>query len=279
SAVDAGANVRPRGEDMREGEIVVGRGTVLHAGEIAVIAACQKSEVSVSRRPRVAILATGDEVIGIDDHFEPGKVIDSNAWGLAALVQECGGEPRVMPVVPDRKDATVAAFENARECDVILSTGGVSAGAYDLVEDALEELGAEIVFRGVAMKPGKPIVFARLGGHAFFGLPGNPVSCMTGFVLFVAPLLRKALGIAGDPRPPAMRARLEGELRSKGDRTTFFRVRVESRDGELVATPMKAQGSGVSTSMVGANGFAVLGIGEESRRRGDDVSVLLLRVL
>lgn len=259
--VPRGANVRRRGEDMRAGDLVLRDGTLIAAGEIGVLASAQKTSVRVSRKPVVAIFSTGDEVVDVGAAPALGKVANSNAWTLAALAAETGAEPRTLGIIPDNLDATVAAIESALDADFILSTGGVSVGAFDFVKDALDALGAETRFWRVAMKPGKPVVLSRLRERLYFGLPGNPVSCMVSFLLFVAPALRKACGMRDGILPPTATARLASPIKSKGDRRTYFRVRVVARDGELVALPMRAQGSGVLTSMIGANGLAVVEAG------------------
>src|SRR5256885_1981153 len=191
-AVPRGANVRSRGEDMHRGDLVLRDGTPIRAGELGVLASVQQRVVRVGRRPEIAIFSTGDEVIDVNAPRELGKVINSNAYALAALAREAGALPRVLPIVPDRADATVAAIESALTSDFVVSSGGVSAGAFDFVKDALDSLGAETKFWQVAMKPGKPVVLSRLRDRLYFGLAGNPVSCMVSFLLFVAPSIRKA---------------------------------------------------------------------------------------
>lgn len=256
--IQAGTHIRRRGEDMLAGDIVVSEGIRIGPGEIGVLAAVQKSVLRVGRRPEVAILSTGNELIGIDEVRTPGKVVNSNAWALEALVREAGAIPRPLGIVRDTREATIAAFESALASDVIISSGGVSAGAYDFVKDALDALGAETKFWQVAMKPGKPVVLSTLRGRICFGLPGNPVSCMVSFHLFVAPALRKLMGQTTDILPPAVSVRMAADMTSRGDRRTYHRVRVVARDGSLLATPMRAQGSGVTTSMVQANALAIM---------------------
>ncbi len=274
--VKRGVNIRLQGEDMRTGDVVLRSGTKLGAGEIAVLASMQHADVIVARRLVVVILSTGDELVAINETRTEGKVVNSNAWSLAALVREAGGIPRIERIVRDDREATVAAFEAALDADLVLSTGGVSAGAFDFVEDALAALGAETSFSKVAMKPGKPVVFSRLHDRLIFGLPGNPVSCMVAFHLFVAPAMRKAAGIANDPRPPIVRVRLASSVSSKGDRRTYLRARVVASGGELVAYPKMAQGSGVTTSMAGANGLLYLEAGETGAEAGERLPVVLI---
>jgi molybdopterin molybdotransferase len=275
-AVPRGANVRSRGEDMHRGDIVLRDGTPIRAGELGVLASVQQRVVRVGRRPEIAIFSTGDEVIDVDAPRALGKVVNSNAYALAALVREAGAIPRVLPIVPDRAEATVAAIEEALASDFVVSSGGVSAGAFDFVKDALDSLGAETKFWQVAMKPGKPVVLSRVRGRLYFGLPGNPVSCMVSFLLFVAPSIRKAMGQRSAILPPTANVRLAAPLRGKGDRRTYFRVRVVAMDGELVAQPAPAQGSGVLTSMIGANGLAILERGTTSSEAGSVVPCVLI---
>lgn len=179
-------------------------------------------------------------------------------------------------IVPDTREATIAAIESALESDFIISSGGVSVGAYDFVKDALDALGAETKFWQIAMKPGKPVVLSRVRDRLFFGLPGNPVSCMVSFLLFIAPAVRKAMGQRTAMLPPQVMTRLMGPLKSRGDRRNYLRVRVVARDGELLAYPMAAQGSGVSTSMVQANGFAVVETGITNVSAGETIVTVLV---
>src|SRR5688572_558609 len=243
-AVTPGAHIRRRGEDVRAGAIVIRSGTAIGAAEMAMLAAVRKTTVPVGRRPAVAILATGDELLEPSDPPAPGKIVNSNSHLLASLVRETGAIARPLGIVRDTREATIAALEEASQSDFIISSGGVSVGAYDFVKDALEALGAQTKFWKVAMKPGKPVVLSRLRDRVVLGLPGNPVSCFVSFHLFVAPALRKAMGVESELVPMPVATRLEAPLRSAGDRRTYMRVRVGVRDGELVSTPMATQGSG-----------------------------------
>jgi molybdopterin molybdotransferase len=278
-ALPEGTHIRKRGEDMRTGDTVLHAGSVLRAGEIGVLAGVQKARVNVGQRPVIAILSTGDELVEIDQPREFGKVVNSNSWALEALVREAGAVPRRMGIVRDTREATIAALEAALDCDFILTSGGVSVGAWDFVKDALEALGAETKFWRVAMKPGKPVVLSTLRGRLVFGLPGNPVSCMVSFQLFVAPAIRKAMGQTAGILPPRVRIPLAAPMTSKGDRRAYMRVRVAAEDGALTAHPMRAQGSGVSTSMLGANGFAVMDEGVTRLEAGGVVDVVLFGLI
>lgn len=272
--VKRGMNIRKRGEDMHAGDVVLRSGTLLRAAEIGVLATAQHPRVLVARRPTVAVLSTGDELVDVGESVGAGRVVNSNLYSLAALVRETGAIAKPQRIVRDTREATIAAIEQALACDFVISSGGVSVGAYDFVKDALEALGAETKFWRVAMKPGKPVMLSRLRDRLYFGLPGNPVSCMVAFALFVAPALRKAMGL-GELFPPMVNMRTISALRGS-ERRTYVRVRVLARGGELVAEPMRAQGSGVSTSMTGANGFAVIEAGVSEVAAETIVPVMLL---
>ena len=262
--------------ELAAGDVVLADGTPIHAAEVGVLAGVQKPVVRVGRRPVVAILSTGDEIIDIGDEMALGKVVNSNSYSLAALVREAGAIPRMIGIVPDTPEATVAAIESALESDFIISSGGVSAGAYDFVNDALDTLGAETKFSQVSMKPGKPVVLSRVRGRLYFGLPGNPVSCMVSFLLFIAPAIRKAMGQTTNLLPPIVQTRVTASLRARGDRRNYMRVRVTARDGELVSQPMASQGSGVSTSMVQANGLVIVEAGITAIEAGSMVPTVLV---
>lgn len=271
-----GTNLRKQGEDMRAGDVVLADGTLIGAAEIGVLASVQKSVVRVGRRPTVAIISTGDEIVEVDQPRTDGKVVNSNSYSLAALARAAGAIPRMMGIVRDTRQATIAAIESALECDFILSSGGVSVGAYDFVKDALDALGAETKFWQIAMKPGKPVVLSRVRDRIYFGLPGNPVSCMVSFLLFIGPAIRKAMGQKSGLLSPIVKTRLMAPLKSRGDRRNYLRVRVVARDAELIAYPMTAQGSGVSTSMVQANGFAIVETGITNVNAGDTIPTVLV---
>lgn len=273
-AVARGAHIRRRGEDVRAGSVVIRTGTLLGAAEVAMLASVRKLSVAVGRRPTVAILSTGDELLEPTDPPAFGKIVNSNSFLLAALVREAGAIPRPLGIVRDTREATIAALEEASQSDFVLSSGGVSVGAYDFVKDALDALGAESKFWRVSMKPGKPVVLSRLRDRVVLGLPGNPVSCFVSFHLFVAPALRKAMG--QDFLPAPVSTRLESPLRSAGDRRTYVRVRVAVRDGELVSAPMATQGSGSISSIVQANGLAIVAEGTKTIDAGSLVPTLLL---
>lgn len=275
-ALPAGTSIRRRGSDMRTGNVVLRAGTRIGPAELAVLAAVQKTSVRVGRRPTVAILSTGDELVDLDGALEPGKIVNTNGPLLAALVRDAGGIPREPGIVRDTREATIAAFESALESDFVISSGGVSVGAFDFVKEALEAIGAETKFWRVAMKPGKPVVLSTWRDRVIFGLPGNPVSCFVSFHLFVRPALRRYAGEEGNLFAPQVRMRTTAAMKSSGERRVYVRVRVDAVDGELIATPLASQGSGSLTSMLRANGLAIIEVGTTRVDEGERVAVLML---
>ena len=270
---EAGANVRPRGDDMRTGQRLIAAGTLCNSGEIGVMAAQQRAFVAVHRRPTAAILSTGDELVEVDQPLEAGKIVNSNTYGLAALAKEAGIEPRMLPTAPDDEDAIRQTVETALECDFVVSSGGVSVGEYDFVKKVLDEMGAEPKLWRVAMKPGKPLFFAMLRGKPYFGLPGNPVSSLMSFLQFVRPAARKALGLpAGSWRLPEIDAVLENPVRNDGDRRQYLRAGLRLDGGTPRAEVFAAQGSHILTSMLGVGCIVVLEPGQRAQA-GEPVRV------
>lgn len=276
-AVRAGQNVRYRGEDVKKGRNVLFSGTGIGPGEIGLLAAFQRSQVSVRRRPDVAILSTGDEVVEIDETLVPGKIVNSNSYSLAGLVRTCNARPVNLGIARDSESEIAGAIRPALNADVILSTGGVSVGDYDYVKKVLGDLGADMKFWRVQMKPGKPLAYGLLEGKPFFGLPGNPVSCMVSFLLFARPALRKMMGYRpGEWRLPTVPAVLENDLAAGGDRRHYLRARVTFSSGRFRASTVAGQGSGMLSSMTGTNGLVLVETGVTSVSRGTEVSVLLM---
>lgn len=274
--VKPGQNVRYRGEDVRAGEVILRAGIELGSGEIGLLASLQRSFVAVCRRPTVAILSTGDELVEIDEPLAPGKIVNSNSYSLAALVMEAGGLPVMIGIAEDTESAIRQAILSAADADFIFSTGGVSVGDYDYVKQVILDLGAEMRFWKVQMKPGKPLAFGVLCGKPFFGLPGNPVSCMVSFLLFARPALRKAMGYP-DLFQPVIEARLDNDVTAGGDRRHYLRAHVTFRDGRFSASTAAGQGSGMLSSMVGANGLVIVETGVTAVPKGETVKVLLMR--
>jgi molybdopterin molybdotransferase len=276
-----GQNIVPRGMEAQQGTVILQAGLRLEPQHIAAAAACGAAEVDVYARPRVAILPTGDELVELDAPIEPYQIRNSNSYSLAAQVRSAGGDARRLPVVQDERAHVRASIEEAIEdTDMLLLSGGVSAGKYDLVEEILLSLGAEFAFTGVAMQPGKPVVFGNLpsskGGRQIplFGLPGNPVSTMVTFALFAAPMLR-ALGGESAVEPKFAQARLGRELHTQKGLTRFLPARLTgSWDGATVDT-IAWQGSGDLAATAQANCFVVIPPDATELPAGATVSVLL----
>jgi molybdopterin molybdotransferase len=279
----AGENIVPRGSEARRGDGVLARGTAIGAAEIAVAAACGRAELAVYKRPAVAIVATGDELVELTETPEAQHIRNSNGYALAALVTAAGGEPRRLAIARDTREDVRARIEEGRGSDLLLLSGGVSAGRYDLVEEVLAEFGAEFFFTGVRMQPGKPVVFGRqLAGESasgagcyFFGLPGNPVSTQVTFHCFVEPMLRAMCGAgAGLEAPRFVQATLAEEVKGKAGLTRLLPA-VLRHDLERPEVRLAGwQGSGDLPANARANCYAVLPDGQDLRA-GDVITVLL----
>ncbi len=192
--IPSGGHVRRAGEDVKRGDRVVSKGDILRPAEIGMLASLGRSSISVYQRPMVAILCTGEELVDIDEPLEGVKIVSSNSYTLAAQVKECGAIPVQLGIARDRREEVVEKLREGLRADVLISSAGISVGDYDFVKGALNDLGMEMVFWRVAMKPGKPMAFGMIGGKPVFGLPGNPVSSMVSFEQFVRPALLKMMG-------------------------------------------------------------------------------------
>jgi molybdopterin molybdotransferase len=220
--VTAGENIRVRGGDLCEGQLIASKGTLFTGPRLAAVASQGLSQLPVFKRPRVAIIATGSELRSQGEPLHSGEIYETNRILLAELVAGSGAEGTVFDIVPDLEEAHLQSFERARSYDVIVVAGGVSVGTKDLVKPTLQKLGAKLELWRVAVKPGKPFMFGRLGGTLVFGLPGNPVSAFVTFLLFARPALWK-LGGRSSLELPRARARLDQEMMNRGDRPHYFR--------------------------------------------------------
>ncbi len=276
-AATPGKHVRRAGTDIAVGATVLTPGRALTAGDLAMLATQGRGFVAVHRAPVVAILSTGSELLEIDGAEPgPGQIVNGNTPSLAAAVRAVGGVPRVMPLVPDDRETTLRRLRQAAAADVLLSSGGVSVGDYDFVRDALVELSGEAFsFWKVAIKPGKPLAFGHVGRCACFGLPGNPISTLVTFEVFVRPALLRMLGHRKVLRRP-WPARLATPIREGGKRTEYLRASVEWRDGELWVDPDRTQSSGALMSLCGADALVVQRPGAPRLERGARVEALLL---
>jgi molybdopterin molybdotransferase len=241
-AISAGSHVRPRGGDVKEGEVVVGAGVRLGAAQIGALAAAGVAEVTCALRPRVAVLATGSELRAPGQELGPGQIFESNRALVAAVLAEAGARVEQLPVVPDDEDAHAGALARGLESDVLVTTGGVSVGPHDLVREVSSTLGVSEVFWGVAVKPGKPLSFGVRGNTLVFGLPGNPVSSLVGTLLFVRPAVLALQGLA-DPRPRFEVGLAGSVLRKNPARDELLRARRRLEESGVVLEPLRGQES------------------------------------
>ena len=279
SAMPVGANVRPAGEDIRQGELVLEAGTVVRAAEVGVLASLGLDRVKVVRRPVVSVLATGDELETAGSILSGGKIYDSNSFSVAASVVACGGVPRLLGIARDNLDDLHAKLAAAAGSDLVITSAGVSKGDYDIVKDVLEQRGA-MNFWSVRMRPAKPLAFGHLRGESgkdvpLLGLPGNPVSAMVAFEMFARPAIHAMLGRRARPRP-AVDGVLTGAIRNYDGRRVYARVEVERRDGVYYATPTGPQGSNILTSMSRANGLAICPEDLPAKQAGEQVRIIML---
>ncbi len=255
--VAAGEYVRRAGEDVRTGETVLEPGHPIGAAEVGLLATLGRAQVRVFGRPRVAILSTGDELVDLGGAIGPGKIANSNTYALMAQVTAAGGEPINLGVAPDSLPAIEERLRWGLTADLLISSAGVSVGEFDFVREALCHLGAELHLWQVAMRPGKPMTFGSLGSRPVFGLPGNPVSAMVTFELFVRPALRKMAGHRTLHRP-TIQARALAPIPNSGRRRGYLRVTLSPCDGGFGARLTGEQGSAILRSMVMADGLAVV---------------------
>ena len=278
-ALRVGVNVVPRGAEARAGNVVLPAGRLLGAAEIGVAASCGMAQVKVFARPKVAIVATGDELVELDEPMEDWQIRNSNSYALAALVEAAGGVGERLAIARDTLGELRAQVAEGREADLLLLSGGVSMGKYDLVEQVLREFRAEFFFTGALIQPGKPIVFGRLRKQNgdwtyFFGLPGNPVSAQVCFHLFVAPMLRALAGRA-EITPVFVEARLAEDVRGGARVTRFLPAEIAGGWDGVAVRVVGWQGSGDVVANARGNGYVVLPAGVEHFPVGLTVRVLL----
>ncbi len=269
-------NIRAAGEDVRAGQKVLAQGTVLRPQEIGMLAALGHQEALVHRRPRVAILSTGDEVIAVDAPWQPGKIRDANSYSNAAQVLRYGGVPLRLGIARDDVTDLTSKIRAglAQGADLFLTSGGVSVGDFDVVKKVLAAEG-EMSFWRVRMKPGKPLAFGHIHGVPLLGLPGNPVSAMIAFEIFARPAILKMLGKT-QLEKPTVEAVLLDEIKRKDDRRHYLRVSLEKRDGAYQARLTGDQGSGILLSMVRAQGLAIIPEDVNHLPAGARVRVMML---
>ena len=274
STIKTGLHVRKRGEDIRKGEVVIRAGSLLRPQEIGMLSAMGTTAPAVYRRARVAILATGDELLEPGSTPAPGKIINSNSYSLAAQVLDAGGDPVLLGIAPDALDATCDKIKAGLNADMLVITGGVSVGDRDFVKEAIESLGGSVTFWKVNMKPGKPLAFALLQGKPVFALAGNPVGAMVAFELFVRPSILKAMGHRRLFRP-AVKAILQEPAANKGKRPHLVRGIVSVHNDRYHVSTTGNQSSGRLSSLIQGNGLIRMAP-EASYAKGGEVEVLLL---
>ncbi|UCC60656.1 MAG: molybdopterin molybdotransferase MoeA [Dehalococcoidia bacterium] len=276
--VRVGLNIRQAGEDITSGSLVLSKGTLLRPQEIGVLASLGRDVVPVHRRPLVAILSTGDELLDVGKPLEVGKIYSSNTYSLAAQATRCGAVPKILGIARDNMKSLKEKIREARDADLLITSAGVSVGDYDVVKDVLAEQG-EVTFWTVRMKPGKPLAFGmlQLGKKAVphLGLPGNPVSSMITFEQFARPAIFKMLGRKISDKP-TIRARSESYIKNRDGRRVFARVKVRQEEGEYYASLVGPQGSGILTSMALANGLMIVPEDVPAVNVGDEVVVQML---
>ena len=275
-----GANIRKQGEDYKKGDVLLKKGTKIREAEIGILASVNKATVYVYQRPKVGILTTGDEILDIGEPItSPSQIRTSNTYALYAQVLAAGGEPVILGFAKDNPEDLKEKLRNAITCDILMTTGGVSVGEYDLVKDFVcTELGVEILFWKVAQKPGKPLAFGVWGEDKrklFFGIPGNPVAAMFVTESYVKPAIRKMRGEEKVINPIVKAKLLGGYKRKKGERKEFIRVSVELTEEGFVAKAFSKQGSNILTGMVYANGFGIVDIGVTEIKDGEYIDVML----
>ena len=274
-APQVGEFIRPVGEDLRAGEQVLSPGRLLRAADVGLLASIGRPTVRVRARPRVAVMATGDELVALGSALAPGQIYNSNAYALAAAVEELGAAATILGIVRDDQDELRAAFGATRGFDAILSTGGVSVGDFDFVKQIMDEIGLERRFWQVAQKPGKPITFAARDGQLYFGLPGNPVSSLVCFVLYVAPALRRALGLA-EVFAPTIEVEMERGVKTARGLCELVRCTLRRDGPRLLASPTGTQSSGVLRSLSRADCLAVSPPGREELAAGARAQAIVL---
>jgi molybdopterin molybdotransferase len=276
---DARRNIRRRGEDIVEGETVLLEGDPVTPATVGVLAMQGMSDVLVRRRPRVGVLSNGNELADFDEVAEVRagrRIMNSNGHALAAQLVTAGAEPVPLGIARDDADDVRRCLERATDCDAVISSAGVSVGDHDQVKAALDEMGMQRLFWRASIRPGSPLTFGLLGGRPFWGLPGNPVSAMVTFEVFLRPALRKMMGHR-HPEAPRVLARARKAISSSAELTHFYRVRLSRRAGDLPAAELTGpQGSGILTSMSAADGLLIVPEGVAEVNAGETVEVIPL---
>ncbi len=272
--VSPGNNIRPAGEDMRKGQTILHRGSEIGAWEIGILATVGIAHVPVIQRPRIAILGTGDEVVDINEPLSPGKIRNSNSYLLEAAVRKAGAEPHRLGIARDTVESLREKFTEAATYDLILTSGGVSVGDFDLVKNIMAEQG-QINFWRINMRPGKPVAFGHIAGVPLLGLPGNPVSSAVTFELFGRPIIRKMLGHIHLKRQQ-VEVIVEDGVQERVMRRHYVRASVEWHDDHFVAHTTGNQGSNIMTSLLNSNAFVIVPEGGNQIRPGEKAQAMML---
>jgi len=270
-----GANIRPQGEDVRKGDCIIPQGKAIRPAEAGMLAILAKPFVFVYQRPRVAILSTGDELVDLDERLTDEKIVNSNSYGIAAAVQEAGGLPILLGIAKDSPEALKAKIRQGLNADILVLSGGVSMGDYDFTKPVFKELGGDMNFWKLAIRPGQPVAFGKIGETLAFGLPGNPVSSMITFEQLVRPAMLKMCGHKVLARP-VVQALFQERFSKRPDRRHFLRGVLWMERGMLMVRTTGSQGSGILTSMVKANGLIDIPVEVEKLKPGDVVNVQVL---
>jgi molybdopterin molybdotransferase len=273
-ASPVGKHIRARGSDVESGAVILRAGDRLWPGEIGLLASQNIARVHVFKQPRVALLSTGDELRELGADLQPGTIVNSNLYVLTEMLRELGVVPVPLPAAPDVLREIESALHEALEADVIITTGGVSVGTYDLVHDAFANVGIELAFWKVRIKPGKPVAFAQYGGKPVIGVPGNPISAMVTFEVLVAPCLRKMLGDP-QPHPQPVVARLRDGYRRRPGRVEIARAAALREGDDIVVVLNDRQGSGSLPSFVGVNALVILPAHKAQFEPGERVEAIL----
>ncbi|MGL4729331.1 MAG: molybdopterin molybdotransferase MoeA [Bosea sp. (in: a-proteobacteria)] len=279
-AEPVGRFARPAGLDFREGEILLKAGQSLDAARLSLAASMGHAMLSVRRKPRIAILATGDELVEAGELRGPDQIISSNSHGLKALIVEAGGEAIDLGIAADNMDALDAAFERAGilKADAIVTLGGASVGDHDLVQHALARRGLALDFWKIAMRPGKPLMFGQMGAQLVIGLPGNPVSSLVCGIVFVQPMVRALAGASGSLLPATTLVRLGRDLPANDERAEYMRVTLSDEAGDLpIATPFAKQDSSMLSRLASADALLIRPRHTGPAKQGDMATAILLR--
>lgn len=273
----SGSHVRLRGEELKVGDTVLGAGETLTPGSIGLLASAGKTRVRIHPAPRVGVLSTGDELVELGEHPGPGKIINSNAHLLAARLREEGYQPEMLGIARDCRENLESCMRRGLACDMLITSGGISIGDRDFVQETLTKLGFEKIFWKVAIKPGKPVLFGRIGPMPVFGLPGNPASTAATYELLVRPALRLLSG-SRTPLSPRIKVRLLTPVKGGDKRQQFIWGRLFAEAGEIGFQPARIGSSGQNRSLHGAQALLPVAVGSAGFAEGDMVEVIMLRL-